>query len=257
MTKTLCSACLGLGVALLVLDLGYTVKGWSLGPAALTLPLQPARHSSLTKTFRALLDKLRGSEEDLLLWEEIAFSLACHMRAGETVAQSLKGVAGEGTGTPYKLLKRTCHEYEAGVPVLAALDGVASGNPEFVRLAAVFELGLVNGGDLPALLCRAAEELRRLRKRQREVKSKLVEARLTALLLTFLPWGIGFFTFRQDPRIGQTLVKDPQGRLLFLASEGRCSQNSGPLIPTLCPVGSLSVPFGVLVGNQERLSVEF
>lgn len=220
MTKFLCSACLGLGVSLLVLDVGKAARGWSLGPAVLSETRSLSRKSSLVKRLRILWDKLFGSEEDLMLWEEIAFSLASHMRAGETVSQALKGVAAEGSGVPYRLLKRACQEYESGVSVLGALNSAAAGNQEFLRLAAVFDLGLVNGGDLPALLCRAADETRRIRTRHREVKSKLVEARLTAILLTVLPWGMGFFTFRQDPRIGQTLVGDPQGRQLFLVALG-------------------------------------
>lgn len=220
MTKLMCSACLGLGVTLLTLDVGRAVKGWSLGPGVLSDPPSSSQTLSLGKRLASLWDKLFSSDEDLMLWEEIAFSLACHMRAGETVAQSLKGVAAEGTGTPYKLLNRACQEYEAGVSVLGALESAAAGNQEFLRLASVFDLGLVNGGDLPALLCRAAEDTRRVRTRHREVRSKLVEARLTAVLLTFLPWGMGLFTFRQDPRVGQTLIGDPQGRRLFLLALG-------------------------------------
>ena len=202
------------------MDLGFTARGWSLGPAALAGSSTVVRPLSFPKSVKEWLDGLRGASDDLSTWEEIAFSLASHIRAGETLAQALRGVAGEGTDAPYGLLKKACHEYEAGVPILEALHAASRGSDGFERLTGVFELGLVYGSDLRALLCRTADEMRRQRTRRSEVKSKLVEARLTALLLIFLPWGIGLFTFRQDPRIGRTLTSDPQGRLLFLVALG-------------------------------------
>lgn len=220
MTQIICSLCLGLGVALVVLDLGLTARSWSLGPAALTETLPPARPLSFPRPVRKLLDRLRDSSDELSTWEEIAFSLASHIRAGETLAQALRDVAAEGSDAPYSLLKKACHEYEAGVPILEALNAAARGSGGFERLTGVFELGLVYGGDLPSLLCRTADEMRRQRTRRSEAKSKLVEARLTALLLTILPWAIGLFSFSQDPRIGRTLTLDPQGRLLFLLALG-------------------------------------
>ncbi|HHW27410.1 MAG TPA: hypothetical protein GXX23_08800 [Firmicutes bacterium] len=219
MTQALCALCAGTAVALTVLDIGYTARGWSWGTTALAEYL-PRRRSWLLKRLETSVERLRESSNDLAIWEEIAFSLACHIRAGETLAQALKAVADEGTEPPYRLLKRAFHEYEAGVPVLTALNAASQRSREFAHLSGVLELGLVNGGDLPALLCRCAEELRKQRTRRGEVRAKLVEARLTALLLTFLPWGIGFFTVRNDPRVGRALIGDPQGRLLFLVALG-------------------------------------
>ncbi len=60
MTKFLCSACLGLGVSLLVLDVGKAARGWSLGPAVLSETRSLSRKASLGKRLRILWDKLFG-----------------------------------------------------------------------------------------------------------------------------------------------------------------------------------------------------
>jgi Flp pilus assembly protein TadB len=77
-------------------------------------------------------------------------------------------------------------------------------------------MGTTSGGNIPMLLCHAAEGMRRRRLQKGELRSKITEARATAVLLSLLPWGIGAFTFSQGPEQAQAVLSDTRGRLLLL-----------------------------------------
>ncbi len=214
MTPFLASLFLGAAAALVALDLGKARRAWRFGAAT----LESERIDLLSGPLAALtwaVQKRMNASSDLLSWEEIAFSLACHLRAGETVAQALTAVSLEDGDRPHQALRRVCQEYEAGVPILQALSGRRTADHELDNLASVLEMGINNGGDVPTLLCRTAENFRRRRTRKKEARSRLAEARLTAVLLAVMPWGIGAFTFSRDARIAFVLTEDPQGRLFL------------------------------------------
>lgn len=162
-------------------------------------------------------NKALMKDRDSASWEEAAFSLAFHLRAGEPLAQALRAVAEEGEGFAQSCLMKAYRRYEAGASLHAALSDTGSHIPEMSYLAGIFEVGLASGGDLPSLLCHASEALRRRRLLQKEASAKLVEARLTAYLLAVLPWVVAFATFRQDPGLWQNLAADPRARTLVLA----------------------------------------
>ncbi len=167
---------------------------------------------------RDLPKKALTKDNDSASWEEAAFSLAFHLRAGEPLAQALRAVAEEGEGFAQSCLMKAYRRYEAGAALPAALSDTGSHIPEMSYMSGIFEVGLASGGDLPALLCHASEALRRRRLFQKEASSKLVEARLTAYLLAVLPWVIAFATFRQDPKLWRMLVDDPRAQVLALVS---------------------------------------
>ena len=200
---------------LLSLDVLGTVKTWNLAPALLDrrTVFTPARVPSL---IRALWSPLKRS--DPAIWEEIAYSLAFHLRAGETSAQAVRGVSRDRDTPAHAVLKSACQAYDAGASLLSALGAETRESPELAYLIGIFEMGTVSGGDLPALLCHAAEAMRRRRIMRGEARAKLGEAKATAVLLSVLPWAIGAFTFGQDAVVRSAVLADSKGRLLIAAA---------------------------------------
>ncbi len=213
------SCMVSVSVCLVLADFRETRRGWIWGQAAST-----KRDSGALGQTVQLLKRFFGSvtnrPQDTAVWEDICFSLAFHLRAGETVAQGLKSVSQEGDSGPHAVLKRAFAAYEAGSPILESVTSVAEGHPEMRHLAGVLQLGAVSGGDLPTLLCQASDSLRRRRMKRREAKAMVAEARLTAIILTVMPWGIGLYVARHDPRASRVFFGDPTGRALFYAALG-------------------------------------
>ncbi len=149
-------------------------------------------------------------------WDEISSSLSFQIRGGKSLIDAIKGASEEGTSQAHKMLERSHQLYETGVPIFRALDMVSGGEGELAMIANVLEIGSVTGGDLSALLRRVSEILRRRRLTQGEIQAKLSESKMTAVLLSCLPWLIGFLTFRADPRSFIALVSGDEGRILFI-----------------------------------------
>jgi Flp pilus assembly protein TadB len=153
------------------------------------------------------------------IWEEVFYSLAFRLRAGETLPQAVRGVSEEGSTPAHESLKRIVRVYEAGTPLAQAFHGHATGS-EMERLAATVETGLLTGSDLPALLCHSAEVLSRKRSLVKEAQAKVAESRLTALLLIALPWIIGAITCFYDPALLSQGLSSPRGRTILAFSLG-------------------------------------
>ncbi|MGE5578776.1 MAG: type II secretion system F family protein [Bacillota bacterium] len=205
----------GVAIALLTADVVSSVKAWNLAPA-----LAPRPRSLLPEGLSSVIWRVRELSEkrDPALWEEVCYSLAFHIRAGETPAQAVKGVAEEGDSFVHETLKGVSRAYDAGASLETAFASVAGRyRGELKQIASVLEMGASSGGNIPHLLCHLAEALRRRRLGRGELRSKMTEARATAALLSLLPWGIGAFTFSQDPQAARAVWRDPVGRALFVA----------------------------------------
>lgn len=206
------SALAAVSVALLVVDAVPFVRAWNTSPAL--LPRRESftlrRAASYLRSMGSLARKVDGAD-----WEQICYSLAFHLRAGESPVQAVRCVASEGDSSPYEVLSTVARGYDAGSTLSAALSAQGSQSEELRQIASVLEMGTASGGNIPALLCHTAEALRRRRLDKGELRSKLAEARATAVLLSLLPWVIGVFTFTQDPSSMQAVLSDPQGRVLL------------------------------------------
>ncbi len=169
---------------------------------------------------KAFLGDRQMRKGEGVFWEEAAFSLAFHLRAGEPPAQALRSVAEEGDDFARSCFMRAYRRYESGSPLPEAINDQADRVPQMSYLAAILDLGLSSGGDLPALLCHASESLRRRRLFHKEAAARLVEARFTAYLLAGLPWLVGYATFRQDPGLWHTVMTDSRAQILMVVGAG-------------------------------------
>jgi len=204
----------GVSVSLLAADIGSSVKVWNLAPA-----LVSRRDRLLPRVITEMAQRVGnlGRREDPVLWEEICYSLAFHLRAGETPAQAIRAVAVEGDSFTHRVLQKVAHAYDAGTALQVALAAQAAYHSELERIASALEMGNTGGGNIPSLLCHAAETMRRRRLARGELRSKLTEARATAILLSLLPWGIGAFTLSSNSSSSQTVLGEPRGKMLLAA----------------------------------------
>ncbi len=166
---------------------------------------------------RSCLGRFRRSD---VPWDEIASSLCFQVRGGASLVNAIKGASEEGSSQGHKMLQRAYQLYETGVPIFKALDAVSGGEGELAMIANVLEIGSVTGGDLGALLWRVSEIFRRRRLTQGDINAKLSESKMTAVLLSCLPWLIGFLTFRADPRNFRVLSSRAEGKLLLASCVG-------------------------------------
>jgi hypothetical protein len=212
MTVTVAPILWGAATFFLSLDIVGTVRSWRLAPALLDRePWKPRSSPGVVGKARGLFRR-----RDPSMWEEVSYSLAFHLRAGEPIAQALRSVATEGDAPAHAALRKAVQLYDAGSSFSAALTTQSRECPELGYLAGIFEMGAASGGDMPTLLCHAAEAMRRKRTIANEVRSRMAEAKTTAVLLSVLPWIIGFVTMAKDPQARAAVLTDPRGRSLLL-----------------------------------------
>lgn len=212
MTPEVLSLLWGIWLGLLTGDVLGTVKVWNTAPAL--VDRKPVFPPGLISRVRSQAASL-FVRQDPAVWEEISYSLAFHLRAGETPAQAVRGVSEERDSSPYLALRRACQGYDAGTPLLPALTSEARRSSEMQYLAGILEMGTVSGGDLPSLFCHAAEAMRRRRLLRGDARARLGEARATAVLLSLLPWLIGAMTLGRDRIARQLVLSDSKGTFLL------------------------------------------
>jgi hypothetical protein len=213
--KILLSTMFGVSFALISIDLSRTVSAWSLSPV-LVQGSSPGFTGQIKAMFLKITKSLRCFGRKDIRWDEIASSLAFQVRAGKTLVDAIKGVAREGSSPGHEMLDRAYRLYESGVPIFRALETVSGGRGEPAMIAGVLEIGSVSGGDMPALLWHVFEILRKRRMFQGEVNARLSETRITALILSVMPWAVGIFTFRNNPVMFHMFFDSHQGKKLLI-----------------------------------------
>jgi Flp pilus assembly protein TadB len=167
-----------------------------------------------TDKFRCLVSR-HGST---CYWDDIALSLAFHLKAGLNLPHAVKAVSQEGNSYSHKLLDRAYRSYEAGSSMLYALRSVAGNQQEFGVVVDALEMGAVSGGDLPSLLCHISDSIRNRRVFKSEARSKLIEAKISAVILSLIPWIIVIFSWQYDAAAMKYLLEAGPGRFLLAVS---------------------------------------
>lgn len=205
--------------ALLFYDLGVNLLKWRLPKVLADFAESAPGHRWPISPLR-LLRRLGQAEDLLSQVEEIALGLAFQLKAGANVYHAVAEVARQGRGTAYWALERAVDLYGTGLPIVDALTEALSapGSPELGYLLSVLGMGLRTGGNIPILLARAAEACRRKKAFRKEAGAKLAESRLTAALVSALPWAIFLITWRMQPDMLLKLFSQPAGRAIAMIS---------------------------------------
>ena len=122
-------------------------------------------------------------------------SIAAGMRAGLSVPQAIAYAAGEADPPLAGSLERVVDRLDLGGRLDDALGGWANdiGTDDARLLVGVLALHRRTGGDLPIVLDQVARTLGERVSATREVRALTAQARLSGVILGFLP--IGFFGF--------------------------------------------------------------
>jgi Flp pilus assembly protein TadB len=210
------SLCFGISVYLFVISIAQTRQRWIYSQSLARESRKP--HFNLSKTLTALLRNIGPSKMRDQDWDEMLFSLAYELKSGNSLEKSVSEVAKRSRGQPRMFLKAAETQYQSGVNMSQSLRRCAEGMRYAEDVASIVEIGTDTGANMPVLLLNLADSIRKNRMFQEEVKTKLTEARLTAIILALLPW----LTIIAAVSIGspsiETLFVDPRGKTLLQAS---------------------------------------
>jgi tight adherence protein B len=144
--------------------------------------------------------------------------MAGHLRAGQSLAQAVEGVATSGSGALERCLARVLADYRAGVPLIQALGKLEGEFPgqatsQFQQVLDVYRL---SGGDLAEVLDNAAAALAEQNTLLGELEAKTAEAQLSARILLALPVALGSYFWFTNPEMLRPLWETSTGRLGLL-----------------------------------------
>jgi tight adherence protein B len=143
-------------------------------------------------------ERRRATARAALMEDQLAeavSSLAAGMRAGLSLARSIRFAAEEAEPPLAASLTSVADRADLGVPLEEALAGWAraTASADVRLLAGVLDLHRRTGGELPSVLDGVAATLRERRASAREVRALTAQARLSGAILGLLP--IAFFLF--------------------------------------------------------------
>ncbi|MEZ5168109.1 MAG: type II secretion system F family protein [Acidimicrobiales bacterium] len=118
----------------------------------------------------------------------VLHTVARELRAGRSLAQAIRTVAGEDR-TAGPGLRRAVDRIDGGLLVVDALDrwAVELGHEDADLVRAVINAGASTGGAMAAALDRAAGSLHERAELRREIRALSAQARTSALVLTIAP----------------------------------------------------------------------
>ncbi|WP_417254814.1 type II secretion system F family protein [Celeribacter sp.] len=141
------------------------------------------------------------------------------LRAGQPLGESLGLVASHSSGIAREEFLRCRDEHRVGLPLNEALSGMADriATPEARFIAVATSLQAETGGNLVETLENLAELLRDRRKLRKKAAALSAETRVSAMILSGLPFGIGLILFVLNPGYLSPLIEDPRGHLMTFA----------------------------------------
>ncbi|AJE48839.1 type II secretion system F family protein [Celeribacter indicus] len=186
--------------ALLAIPLGIALS-WLLVSGALSV-LQARR-------IRSVIDSL----------PECLDVFARGLRAGKPIPEALDLVAQNAGGVAQAEFRTCCDEMRLGVTLPGALGGLASriDTPEVRYIAVATSLQAETGGNLVETLDNLASLLRERHKLRKKAAALTAETRMSAAILSALPFVVGAVIYVMNPTYLAPLAQDPRGRVLALA----------------------------------------
>lgn len=140
------------------------------------------------------------------------------LSAGMSLAQSLDAVVREGNEPIAGEFKRVLVESRLGVPLEAAMEGIAQriSSNDFAWVVMAIRIQREVGGNLAELLNTVAATLRERDYLRRQVRSLSAEGRLSAYILVALPIGMFAYlvSFRRD--YVEPLYTEPAGVIMLI-----------------------------------------
>jgi tight adherence protein B len=199
--------------------------GAAVGAAVLSDPLMALAVAAVCALLPSLLlrfslnrraDKLREQLPDVLT------IMASSLRAGHSFLQSLDTVSKEITQPAKAEFQRVVAEVRLGRPVEDALEALADrvGSSDFKWAVLAVNIQREVGGNLAEILDNVADTLRERATMRRQVQVLTTEGRLSAWVLTLLPFAIAAYMTLVNPEYIGLLVTNHIGWIMLGGAAG-------------------------------------
>jgi tight adherence protein B len=199
--------------------------GAAVGAAVLSNPLMALVVAAVCALLPSLLlrfslnrraDKLREQLPDVLT------IMASSLRAGHSFLQSLDTVSKEITQPAKAEFQRVVAEVRLGRPVEDALEALAErvGSADFKWAVLAVNIQREVGGNLAEILDNVADTLRERATMRRQVQVLTTEGRLSAWVLTLLPFAIAAYMTLVNPEYIGLLVTNHIGWFMLGGAAG-------------------------------------
>ncbi|MGQ0434063.1 MAG: type II secretion system F family protein [Microthrixaceae bacterium] len=194
-------------IALLLVALSRSVI-LVLGGTALAAAVPPAVLSTLARRRQKQFDSLLPDTLQLL---------ASTLRAGYSLMQGVEAVSQEVSEPVGRELRRVVTEARLGRPLEESLDGVAErmDSGDFAWAVMAIRIQREVGGNLAELLVTVAETMTERERLRRDVNALTAEGKISAIVLTILPVGLGVFIYSVNPGYMDPLFDETIGRILL------------------------------------------
>ncbi len=139
------------------------------------------------------------------------------LRAGYSLMQGVEAVSQEVSDPMGTELRRVVTEARLGRPLEDALDGTAErmGSPDFGWAVMAIRIQREVGGNLSELLLTVAETMVARERLRRDIRSLTAEGRVSAMVLGFLPIGLGFAMWVINPEYVGRLFDTTAGNIMI------------------------------------------
>jgi len=143
--------------------------------------------------------------------------LASTLRAGYSLMQGVEAVSQEVSEPMGRELRRVVTEARLGRPLEEALDGIADRmeSGDFAWATMAIRIQREVGGNLAELLVTVAETMTERERLRRDVNALTAEGKISAIVLSLLPVGLGLFIYTANPGYMDPLFEDTIGKILL------------------------------------------
>jgi tight adherence protein B len=158
--------------------------------------------------------RMRGFEDQLP--DNLAV-LSQSLRAGFSLLQALDSVADNAHEPSRSEFRRVLTQTRLGANVEAAMDelGVRMESRDFGWVIAVVSIQSRVGGNMAEILDSVGATILERQRLRRHVKALTAQGRMTQLILTCLPPGIGIIIYLLDPELMNSMLKHSLGWVLL------------------------------------------
>lgn len=164
----------------------------------------------------SFLAKRRQKAFDSLLPDTLQL-MASTLRAGYSLMQGLEAVSQEVSEPVGRELRRVVTEARLGRPLEESLEGVAErmDSGDFGWAVMAIRIQREVGGNLAELLVTVAETMTERERLRRDVNALTAEGKISAIVLTLLPIGLGVFIYSVNPGYMEPLFEETIGKILL------------------------------------------
>jgi tight adherence protein B len=203
-------AALVVAVAVAAGVLGYLLFGAVIGAVGLLVPLLGAK---------AFLD-FKASRRNKAFGDQLSDALMIMsgaLRSGFGVGQAIDTVGEEMDDPLGQEFRRAILETRLGRDVEDALDGIAARvkNEDFAWVVDAMRINRTVGGDLAQILDQVGETIRARNRLKRQVAALTAEGRISAMVLGFLPIGMGLILYSSNPDYMEPLFSRTVGLIML------------------------------------------